>query len=75
MAPVDPANPATTRDEVTYLRIMRDRTRLVLSAMRRVLRDREIEGDPRDLMIVVASPREDAAQLGDDSYDHAPDPS
>jgi len=44
-------NPATTRDELTYLRIM------------------------RDLMLVVASLRDQAASLGDDAYDHAPDPS
>jgi hypothetical protein len=68
-------NPATTRDEVTYLRIMRDRARLVLTAARRVLRDREIEGDPRDVMIVVASLRDEAASLPDDQYDHTPDPS
>jgi hypothetical protein len=68
-------NQATTRDEVTYLRIMRDRARLVLSAMRRVLRDREIEDDPRDVMIVAASLRDEAASLVDDAYDHAPDPS
>jgi hypothetical protein len=66
--------PATVRDEVTYLRISRDRARLVLAAARRVLRDREIEDDPHDLMIVVASLRDQTAQLPDDSYDHSPDP-
>jgi hypothetical protein len=54
---------------------MRDRARLVLSATRRVLRDREIEGDARDVMIVVASLRNEAASLPDDQYDHMPDPS
>jgi hypothetical protein len=67
--------PATTRDEVTYLRIYRDRARLVLLACRRILADREIEDDPRDLMAVVVSLREQAAQLGDDAYENAPDPS
>jgi hypothetical protein len=62
--------PATTRDEVTYLRILRDRARLVRQAMRRVLGDRE--EDPGDVMAVVASLREETAQLGDDTYDHAP---
>ena len=68
-------NPATTRDEITYLRITRDRARLVRQAMRQVVADREIDGDPRDVMIVVASLRSQAAQLSDDSYDHAPEPS
>jgi hypothetical protein len=65
--------PATTRDEVTYLRITRDRARLVRQAMRRLLADRE--ADPGDVMRIVASMRDEAAQLGDDAYDHAPDPS
>jgi hypothetical protein len=66
-------NPATTRDEVTYLRIMRDRARLVLAATRQVLRDREIEQDDRDVMLVVRSLRDEAASLGDDQYDHQPE--
>jgi len=66
-------NPATTRDEMTYLRIMRDRARLVRAAVRRVLADRE--ADDRDIMAVAVSLRDQAAQLGDDSYDHAPEPS
>jgi hypothetical protein len=65
-------NPATTRDEVTYLRITRDRARLVRHAMHTVLNDRDIEQDPRDVMVVVASLREQVAELGDDAYDHAP---
>jgi hypothetical protein len=67
--------PATTRDELTYLRISRDRSRLVLLACRRILADREIEDDPRDVMLAVASLRDEAASLPDDQYDHAPDPS
>jgi len=66
-------SPATTRDEVTYLRIMRDRARLVRQAMRRLAGDREA-GD-RDVMIAVTSLRDQAASLADDQYDHAPDPS
>lgn len=62
--------PATTRDELTYLRIMRNRSRLALLAARRVLADREIEDDPADVMLVVRSLREEAANLGDDAYDH-----
>jgi hypothetical protein len=64
--------PATERDEVTYLRILRDRARLVRSAVRKILRDRE--ADDRDVMLAVAALRDEAAQLGDDTYDHAPQP-
>lgn len=67
--------PATQRDEVTYLRIMRDRARLVLLACRRILRDREIEDEAgRDVMAAVAVLRDQVAQLPDDAYDHAPEP-
>ncbi len=68
-------NPATTRDEVTYLRIMRDRARLVQLACRRILADREFEADDRDVMLAVTSLRGQADSLPDDQYDHAPDPS
>ena len=63
--------PATSRDEVTYLRITRDRARLVLLACKRILADRQA-GD-RDVTAAVAVLRERAAQLGDDRYDHAPE--
>jgi hypothetical protein len=66
-------NPAATRDELTYLRILRDRARLVRQTMRRILRDRE--ADDRDVMRAVASLRDEAASLADDQYDHAPEPS
>jgi hypothetical protein len=65
--------PATTRDEVTYLRIIRDRARLVRQAMRRILGDREVSA--QDVMAIVTSLRDETAQLPDDSYDHAPEPS
>ena len=42
---------------------------------RKILADREIEADPADIMLAVLSLRDQAAQLGDDAYDHAPDPS
>jgi hypothetical protein len=61
---------ATTRDELTYLRITRDRARLVRAAMRRILADREI--DDSDVMAMVASLRDQAGQLPDDAYDHNP---
>ena len=64
--------PATTRDELCYLRIHRDRARLVRQAMRRVLADREV-GDA-DIMAIVTSLRDQAAQLADDSCDHKPEP-
>jgi hypothetical protein len=66
--------PATTRDEVTYLRITRDRARLVLLACRKIITDREIEDDGRDVMLIVTSLRGQAAQLGDDAYGHRPEP-
>jgi hypothetical protein len=42
---------ATTKDELTYLRLHRDRARLVLFACRRLLADHET--DDTDVMIVV----------------------
>jgi len=65
--------PATTRDELTYLRISRDRMRLVREALNRLLRDRET-GD-EEVMVLVAWLRDHVAQLCDDQYDHRPDPS
>ena len=67
--------PATIRDELTYLRITRDRARLVVFAMRRILTDREIEDDPRDVMAAVSTLRDQVAELRDDAYDHVPAPS
>jgi hypothetical protein len=67
--------PATQRDEVAYLRISRNRARLVLLTCRKILADREIEADSADIMLAVLSLRDQAAQLSDDAYDHAPDPS
>ena len=66
-------NPATTRDELTYLRITRDRARLVRAAMRRILRDREV--DDSNVIAMAASLRDQAGQLRDDAYDHQPLPS
>jgi hypothetical protein len=47
----------------------------VLLACRRILADREIEADDRDVMLAVTSLQEQAASLADDQYDHAPGPS
>jgi hypothetical protein len=63
---------ATTRDELTYLRIGRDRARLVVFAMRRILADHEIENEPGDVMAAVSTLRDQVAELHDDAYDHAP---
>jgi hypothetical protein len=64
--------PAAQRDELTYLRITRDRARVVLLAVRKLLRDREA-GDG-DVMITVATIRDQVSQLPDDGYDHEPPP-
>jgi hypothetical protein len=68
-------NPATTRDELTYLRIARNRARLVVFAMRRILAGHESEGDLGDLMAAVTTLHEQIAALRDDACDHAPAPS
>jgi hypothetical protein len=65
--------PASQKDELTYLRLSRDRARLVLYACKRILADRE--ADHGDIMAIAASLREEAAQLRDDAYDHGPVPS
>jgi hypothetical protein len=66
---------ATTRDELCYLRIMRDRARMVRKAMCDIIDDREIEADPCDVMAVVVTLRDEAGQLADDVHDDAPVPS
>ena len=63
--------PAILRDELTYLRIIRNRARLVRQAMRRIADDREA-GDG-DIMTVVTLLRGEAAQLGDDAPDYEPE--
>jgi hypothetical protein len=66
--------PATERDEVTYLRCVRDRARLVWQAMQDILNDPGIEDDPRDVMVILVSLTEEAADLGDKSPFHTPEP-
>ena len=58
--------PATEKDELTYLRISRDRARLVMFACKRILADRE--ADDRDIMAAVSSIREESRQLPADQY-------
>jgi hypothetical protein len=60
------AAPATTKDELTYLRISRDRARVVLFGCKRVLADDEI--DDRDLMAIAASLRDMTTQFPADQY-------
>lgn len=60
------ATPATTKDELTYLRISRDRARVVLFGCKRVLADHELDG--RDLMAIAASLRDMTTQLPADQY-------
>jgi hypothetical protein len=60
------AAPATTRDELTYLRISRDRARVVLFGCKRILADDEV--DERDLMAIAASLRDMTTQLSADQY-------
>ena len=62
--------PATQKDELTYLRLSRDRARLVLYACKRVFADREASDG--DIMTIAAALRDEAAQLRDDAYDHSP---
>jgi hypothetical protein len=60
------ATPATMKDELTYLRISRDRARVVLFGCKRVLADHEL--DDRDLMAIVASLRDMITPLPADQY-------
>jgi hypothetical protein len=63
---------ADNTEDVAVLRLYRDRTRLVLTTMRRILADREI--DDHDVMIFVASLREQITVQATESGDHT-DPS
>jgi hypothetical protein len=50
--------------EIDYLRASRERVRIVLFAMRRIIADHEIENDPGDVMAVAASIRDYTGQKG-----------
>jgi hypothetical protein len=65
---------ATLRDELVYLRVVRDRARLVRHAAQRLAADREASDD--DVMTSVAILRAETGQLGDDApgYEPAPEP-
>ena len=62
--------PATANDEVTFLRLSRDRARLVIFACRRVLLDREAHD--ADLLAIAGALREQAAEYPPDLYEHHP---
>ena len=74
-------DPARSRDtspdgpdgEIGYLRMCRDRVRLVAQTMHRILADREI--DDRDIMTFVASLREELAHRPADRGNHTGGPS
>jgi hypothetical protein len=57
------------REELEYLRASRDRARMVLFAMRRIIAGRDL--DDGDLMAIVATNRDDTTQLA--AGDTAPD--
>jgi hypothetical protein len=63
---------AGLREEVVYLRILRDRTRLVRGAMQRILRD--CDADDLDVMVIVGQLREQAGELGNSDPSHTPGP-
>jgi hypothetical protein len=54
---------AAERDELTYLRISRDRARLVREVAQEIIRDRDIEHDPRDVMVLVVRLRRDTRPM------------
>lgn len=64
--------PATLADEITYLRCVHDPARLVRQALRHITGDPEAADS--DVMIAVAVLRDETAQLGDDAYEHDPEP-
>jgi hypothetical protein len=58
----------TARDEVEYLRCVRDRARLVRRALQRILTNPETDAD--DVMTAVAVLGSEADQVAEDSYEH-----
>lgn len=71
-------NDVADREEIDYLRASRDRARIVLFAMRRIIADHEIENDPGDVLAVATTDDHDLAAatglLGElDASDEATD--
>jgi hypothetical protein len=60
------AAPATAKGELTYLRISRDRVRVVLPGCKRVLADDEV--DDRDLLAIAVSVRDMTTEFPADQY-------
>ena len=60
--------PVSDRDELTYLRICRDRSWLVIAACGRVLGDRD--GGDRDLLIASEALRDETIDYPPDGYQH-----
>jgi phage/plasmid primase-like uncharacterized protein len=56
-------NDVADREEIDYLRAGRDRARIVLFAMRRIIADHEIENDPGDVLAVAATIRDHTGLL------------
>ena len=54
-------NDVADRDELDYLRATRDRARIVLFAMRRIIADHDLDDD--DLVSIVATIRDSTSQL------------
>ena len=54
-------NDVADHDELDYLRATRDRARIVLFAMRRIIADHDLDDD--DLMSIVATIRDSTSQL------------
>lgn len=63
--------PATVQDEMTYFRVVRDRARVVLLTVARLVSDREA-GDLDVMAAAAASIREQLADFPTDGYDHNP---
>ena len=59
--------PESLAGEVTYLRIARSRGRLVMLALRSLLRDRD-DCDDRDIMQIADRIRNEASQYPNDQY-------
>jgi hypothetical protein len=56
-------NDVADREEIDYLRASRDRARIVLFAMRRIIADHELENDPGDVLAVATTIRDYTSQL------------
>jgi hypothetical protein len=69
-AALTPPPPATGKDELTYLRISRDRASHVLCPCNPLLADRE--ADDRDVMIAVGTLHREMTQVPADDYDYNP---